>query len=202
VATISSPSKAISPESRRTCSSSTAAWSALFPSTQTIAKAQSSEINRGRTEERCLTTFAVSPSQVQFPFAAQAAQLTRRIQLPGKPPKEAEIEFLLTSRPPEQIDAGQLLHADRHYWGIENGLHQRLDVVAGEDRSRVRHRNAALNLAVIRRAVVSLAVHWIARCKNPRQATMSGFYDFMSAENNKKAFKLVTTSKSPWLPES
>lgn len=84
------------------------------------------------------------------------------------------------------MNAQQMLTADRNYWGIENGLHQRLDVIAGEDRSRVRNRNAALNLAVIRRAVVSLAVHWIRHCKNPRLATMSGFYDFMSAENNKK----------------
>jgi hypothetical protein len=100
------------------------------------------------------------------------------------------------------MNAEQMLTCDRQYWGIENGLHQRLDVIAGEDRSRVRHRNAALNLAVIRRAVVSLAIHWIGRCPNPRQATMSGFYDFMSAENNKKAFKLVTTCKPSWLPKS
>lgn len=95
-----------------------------------------------------------------------------------------------------------MLVSDRHYWGIENGLHQRLDVIAGEDRSRVRHRNAALNLAVIRRAVVSVAVHWIRHCKNPRRATMSGFYDGMSAENNKRALKLVTLSKPSWLSNS
>jgi hypothetical protein len=68
--------------------------------------------------------------------------------------------------------------------------HQRLDVIAGEDRSRVRYRNAALNLAVIRRAVVGVAVHWIKRCKNPRLATMSGFFDSMAHDNNKKALKL------------
>lgn len=100
------------------------------------------------------------------------------------------------------MTAAHLLPADRNYWGIENGLHQRLDVIAGEDRSRVRHRNAAFNLAVIRRAVVSVVVHWIKRCKNKRQATMSGFYDFMSAANHKKAFKLVTTSNPSWLPSS
>ena len=52
------------------------------------------------------------------------------------------------------------------------------NVIAGEDRSRVRHRNAVMNLAVIRRAAVSVAVHWIKRCRNPRQATLSGFYQF------------------------
>lgn len=93
------------------------------------------------------------------------------------------------------MNAQQMLQADRNYWGIENGLHQRLDVIAGEDRSRVRHRNAALNLAVIRRAVVSVAVNWIKHCKNPRLATMSGFYDFMSRDNSKNALKLVSACK-------
>lgn len=100
------------------------------------------------------------------------------------------------------MNAEQMLRSDRRYWGIENGLHQRLDVIAGEDRSRVRHRTAALNLAVIRRAVVSVAVRWIGRCKNARLATLSGFYDFMSAANHKKALKLVTVCKPSWLPDS
>ncbi len=97
------------------------------------------------------------------------------------------------------MNARQMLAADRLYWGIENGLHQRLDVIAGEDRSRVRHRNAALNLAVLRRAVVSVAVHWIRRCPDRRRATMSGFFDALSAQNSKTAFKFVTASKCQWL---
>lgn len=100
------------------------------------------------------------------------------------------------------MNAEQMLGGDRNYWGIENGLHQRLDVIAGEDRSRVRHRNAALNLAVIRRAVVSVAVRWIKHCKNKRLATMSGFFDFMVAHRAKKALKLLTASKPSWLPSS
>jgi hypothetical protein len=100
------------------------------------------------------------------------------------------------------MTADQMLRSDRDYWGIENGLHQRLDVIAGEDRSRVRNRNAAFNLAVIRRAVVSVAVHWIRHCKDKRRATMSGFYDFMAAQNNKTAFKLLTVCKPAWLDDS
>jgi hypothetical protein len=106
----------------------------------------------------------------------------------------------LSSRSAVEMDAEQMLKADRRYWGIETGLHLRLDVIAGEDRSRVRKPNAVMNLAVIRRAVVSVAVHWISHCHNRRQATLSGFYDFMSAQGGKKAFQLVTASKSAWLP--
>jgi hypothetical protein len=100
------------------------------------------------------------------------------------------------------MNAEQMLRADRRYWGIETGLHLRLDVIAGEDWSRVRKPNAVMNLAVIRRAVVSVAVHWIRHCKAPRQASMSGFFDFMSAQTSRKAFALVTTCKPSWLPNS
>ena len=93
------------------------------------------------------------------------------------------------------MNAQQMLQQDRQYWGIETGLHLRLDVIAGEDRSRVHHRNAVMNLAVIRRAVVSVAVDWIRRQLGRRKASMSSFYDCMSAKNSKIAFKLLTASK-------
>ena len=98
------------------------------------------------------------------------------------------------------MSAQAMCEADRRYWGIENGLHLRLDVTAGEDRSRVRQRNSALNLAMIRRATISVAIHWIQRCRNKRQATLQGFYDAMAANNARKAFSLVSVSNPTWLP--
>jgi len=53
---------------------------------------------------------------------------------------------------------------------------------------------------MVRRAVVSVAVHWMQHCRNPRQATLSGFFDFMAAKNSRKAFSLVTACHSSWLP--
>jgi predicted transposase YbfD/YdcC len=44
----------------------------------------------------------------------------------------------------------------RHHWGIENNLHWQLDVNFGEDGSRVRKRNAAENLALLRRLTLCL----------------------------------------------
>jgi len=164
--------------------------------------AQTCELNRGRTEVRCVVAFDTPATRIDFPFAEQAARLTRCIDSRRKPAKEIETQYLISSRPSAQMSAAQMLQQDRQYWGIETGLHLRLDVIAGEDRSRVRHRNAVMNLAVIRRAVVSLAVDWIRRQPNPRQATMSGFYDFMAAQNSKKAFNLVTASNPLRLPVS
>jgi predicted transposase YbfD/YdcC len=44
----------------------------------------------------------------------------------------------------------------RDHWRIENSLHWQLDVTFGEDRSRVTRRNAAENLALLRRLTLSL----------------------------------------------
>lgn len=142
-----------------------------------------------------MVAFETTAARIDFPFAEQAARLTRCIDSARKPAEQIETEYLITSRPAAQMSAEQMLQQDRQYWGIETGLHLRLDVIAGEDRSRVRHRNAVMNLAVIRRAVVSVAVDWIRRQPNRRQASLSGFYDFMTSRNSKMAFKLVTASK-------
>jgi hypothetical protein len=133
---------------------------------------------------------------------AQAARLTRCFDSAKCPAQKIDTEYLLCSRPAAALAAAAMLAADRGHWGIETGLHLRLDVSAGEDRSRVRHRTSALNLAMIRRAVVSVAVHWIRKCRNPRQATLRGFFDRMSARQAQRAFSLVTARHSSALSPS
>ena len=44
----------------------------------------------------------------------------------------------------------------RNHWGIENSLHWHLDVTFAEDQNRVSKRNAAENLALLRRLTLSL----------------------------------------------
>jgi hypothetical protein len=164
------------------------------------------ELNRGRPEARSLINFDATAQQVCFPAVEQAARLRRFIERKSNPkrpqgkPAEIETEWLLSSRPRPLFSAEQIFDADRWYWGIENGLHLRLDVTAGEDRSRVRNPVSVLNLAMIRRATISVAVDWIRRCRNKRQATLQGFYDFMSAKNHRKAFALVTAAAPSWSP--
>ncbi|VVE85876.1 hypothetical protein PSP31121_05509 [Pandoraea sputorum] len=55
-----------------------------------------------------------------------------------------------------QRDAQRLAHAVRAHWGIENGMHWRLDMAFGEDQCRVRVNNAAQNFAILRRIVMNL----------------------------------------------
>jgi predicted transposase YbfD/YdcC len=145
-----------------------------------------------------LVRFEVTAEGVCFPGAVQGARLRRFVERREAKAEELETEWLVSSR--EGMGAAAMLAADRNYWGIENGLHLRLDVTAGEDRSRVRHPVSALNLGMIRRATMSLAMAWMRRCGNKRQATLRGFYDAMSAGNARKALSLVTVSKPSWLP--
>jgi predicted transposase YbfD/YdcC len=52
--------------------------------------------------------------------------------------------------------AKQILKAVREHWGIENGLHWKLDIAFREDESRVRKGNGAQNFAVIRHIALNL----------------------------------------------
>jgi hypothetical protein len=162
------------------------------------------EINHGRPEARSLKRWDVTAESVGFPHAQQAAELRRFVDRPLKPnakkQPEVELEFLLTSLAQHQLDAVSMLQVDRRYWGIENGLHLRLDGAGQEDKSRVRSRRAAFNLSLFRRAAISFAVHWIQRQPNPRLATTQGFYDEMSAKGHRKAFSLVTIRRPSWIP--
>jgi hypothetical protein len=162
------------------------------------------EINRSRPEARSLQRWDVTVTAVGFPHAQQAGELRRFVERPLKPnakkEPEVEVEFLLTSLPAAQLDVAAMLRLDREYWGIENGLHLRLDGAGQEDKSRVRSRRSAFNLCLFRRAAITFAVHWIQRQSNPRLATTQGFYDEMSAKGHRKAFSLVTTRKPRWIP--
>ena len=53
-------------------------------------------------------------------------------------------------------DAQRFAWAVRNHWGIENGVHWCLDIAFREDESRVRDRQAANNLAVMRHIALNL----------------------------------------------
>lgn len=162
---------------------------------------QQYEINRGRPEARSLLRYDITPEQASFPCAAQAAKMKRFIDRPSKKsPQKVECEYLLTSLSHSELNAEQMLKLDRDYWGIESGLHQRLDVSAMEDKSRIRTPEAAFNLSLFRRAAISFAIYWIQRQPDKRLATTTGFYDAMRANGCRKAFSLVTTKHPSWLP--
>jgi len=67
--------------------------------------------------------------------------------------EKSEVRYFISSLLPR---VKVLTQAIRSHWGIENNLHWVLDLYFGEDRSRVRERQAAENLAWLRRWIISL----------------------------------------------
>jgi predicted transposase YbfD/YdcC len=80
-----------------------------------------------------------------------AVETIRSVNGTGK--TETEIRYFLTSC---NDDAAVLGRAIRRHWSIENSLHWVLDVTFREDDSRVRHRTAARNLALLRKIALNL----------------------------------------------
>lgn len=70
------------------------------------------------------------------------------------------MEYLVTSRPATTLTPEAFLNTDRKYWGVESGLHQRLDCSAVEDRLRVRHKGVIQILGLFTRVGVALFVRW------------------------------------------
>ena len=73
--------------------------------------------------------------------------------IPGRGKVTAEIRHYLSSA---RLPAERLAAAIRNHWRAENGLHWVLDVGFREDASRIRDRNAARNLALLRRIALNL----------------------------------------------
>ncbi len=112
------------------------------------------ERGHGREEYRCYT---VLHSTAGLRNAEAWAKLTtigmcyseRTVQ--GV--RSEEVRYFIGSRKANAKVYGKAL---RNHWGIENALHWQLDVTFDEDRNRVSKRNAAENLALLRRLVLSL----------------------------------------------
>jgi predicted transposase YbfD/YdcC len=73
---------------------------------------------------------------------------------PGRGKVTAEIRHYPSSA---ELPPVALAAAIRDHWRIENGLHWILDVTFREDASRVRERNAARNLGLLRKIALNLA---------------------------------------------
>jgi len=82
---------------------------------------------------------------------------------------------LITSAPPKKLNAQTWLSLDRQGWGIESGLHQRLDVSYNDDRCRVQSDKGMLILGMYRRIANSLFMEWRQRQRRPEHVTTTDF---------------------------
>lgn len=135
---------------------------------------------------------SVTPEKMGFPHVVQIARVDRVRELTqGK--QEVETIWIITSLTAEEADPERLLELVRMYWGIENGTHYPLDVSAGEDRCRVRHRVSVTVLGILRRAVQGEYRAWARAQPCKRDRTFPTFRDKMSRRLNRVIRLLLGT---------
>jgi predicted transposase YbfD/YdcC len=119
-----------------------------------ISSATTHDQGHGRIETRVIETMPVPQTvrnQEMWKDLTTIGRVTRTYQEKGE--EKSEVRYFISSAASKPKLLGR---AVRGHWGIENGLHWTLDMYFGEDRSRARAGNAAENLALLRRWVLSL----------------------------------------------
>lgn len=140
-----------------------------LPWNQVPAGHRAKERIRGRITIR--TTKAVTvEAGIDFPHAAQAIQITRRIRSVKEPRRwSTEVAYAVTSVPSFRAGPEVLGTWVRGHWGIENRLHHVRDVTFTEDHSQVRTGTGPRVMASLRNFVLSL--YRLAGDTNIAQAT-------------------------------
>jgi predicted transposase YbfD/YdcC len=108
----------------------------------------------------------IEPKELGLAGVLQIARVDRRIGANGKLTRT----WLATSQGPKQLRPAQWLNREQGRWGIETRNHYPLDVTHREDESRVRHRNAASVLGLLRRLSNTFQKLW-SQGRPTRQAT-------------------------------
>jgi len=135
---------------------------------------------------RVLRSARASAEAVDFPCVEQVALLRRRLRH-----HRPETVALVTSLPPEELDASQWLKCNRAAWGIESGLHQRLDVSHLDDQCRVRLPQSMRVMGMFRRFTNSLFMHWRGRQNKPHHKTTTDFSTALNAEHHRYAIRCI-----------
>lgn len=135
---------------------------------------------------RVLRTRAATPEEVDFPCVEQIALLRRHLRH-----HTPETVALVTSLPPAELTAARWLKDNRAAWGIESGLHQRLDISHLDDQCRVRTPQSLRVIGMFRRFSNSLFMHWRSRQKKPKHKTTTDFFTALNAEHHRYAIRCL-----------
>jgi predicted transposase YbfD/YdcC len=127
----------------------------------------------GRHEERYVTVVYDPPGlPPDWPEVAAVVLVNREREVGGE--RTCTSHYYLTSYAGTGAEIAGFV---RGHWGIENGLHWVLDVVFGEDRSRVRQEHAGANLALIRRVAASLLSRAPGKGSGATKRLKAGWHD-------------------------
>jgi hypothetical protein len=139
---------------------------------------------------RTLVGIEVDGEEINHPFAAQAARLRR--ERSGHAPQSV---CLVTSRTRRELSLEQWLEENINHWGIETGLHGRLDVSRHDDICRLCNRKPLHLHAVFSRIANSLCCYWILKKTKPSNFTTTDFQAHMGEEHDRRTIALVTAKK-------
>ena len=137
-----------------------------------------------------LRSQAATAEAVDFPCVEQVALLRRALRH-----HRPETVALVTSLPPQELNASQWLRYNRAAWGIENGLHQRLDVSHLDDLCRVRLPKSMRVIGMLRRFSHSLFMHWRSQQNKPQHKTTTDFFSAMNAEHHRYAIRCINARR-------
>ena len=145
-------------------------------------------MEKGQPVHRTLVAREFAGEAAGFPLVAQAARLHRQRQ--GKAP---ETVGLITSRPANALSPSQWLERNIQHWGIETGLHARLDVSRHDDTCRLRRRKAVRIHGMFNRWANSLFMHWRTRAYH----TTTDFTTAMAENHDRRAVSAVLSQRFP-----
>lgn len=170
----------------------------IVPPVPCVTAASEDRKNRSRHELRSLRWVAADAEKLCCAHVRSVVEITRQTTaLAGKNKGKTSTEKVVyvCSLDLDTSRGDELLKRIRDYWDIESGMHQRLDVSAAEDASRVRNRNAILVLGILRRCADGLYHQWRRKRKNRRQSTLKDFHDDMGRFNHRLAFATIKSHK-------
>jgi predicted transposase YbfD/YdcC len=114
---------------------------------------QTIEVGHGRTEKR--RYYLLPATAVEIPKGWSTIQSVVMVERERTDWKETthEFQYHICSLP---ADVEKISKAIRAHWGIENKLHWSMDVIFGEDKSRIRNGYGAENFGTMRRQTLGL----------------------------------------------
>lgn len=122
---------------------------------------------------------------------AQAARLLRQTT-----DRDDEHVCLVTDAEPVELDAQKWLQLNRAgFGGIENGLHQRLDISQNDDRCRIRQSKGMWVVGMFRRLANSLFMEWRCHQPHPEYKTTTDFQAALGEDHRRAALRIVSSKR-------
>lgn len=151
-------------------------------------------VEHGRITTRKIWTTTALNDYLEFPYVGQAYAIEREFIDKKTGEYSSVLTYEITSRPPEQRNAKQLLAINRGHWSIES-CHHIIDWNFDEDRRCIRTGNGPTNITRFRRFVIGLIksksaknVSQKMRELNRNVRTIFDYFKMTKSSNTCKAF--------------